>query len=394
MCFRSTAARLRFDLEDGLAVIVHGRVELYQPRGKYQVVVDTIEPKGAGALQLAFEKLKARLAQEGLFDEARKRPLPSRVSVLGIVTSPAGAAIHDILRTFRLERAGIRVLLWPSQVQGEGAADQIAEGIRMLNQDGRPEAIIVGRGGGSIEDLWCFNEEAVARAIAASAIPIISAVGHEMDFTIADFTADFRAATPTAAARAVARGWEESRLRLASAAGELGRGAERELLDREQRLSDLVRHRGFERTRARAGEAGRRADRAVARATELVRDRVREATGEWSRLSDSLVRLHPIARVLRQQSLVRSLAGRLGSTVQGTVAARRVRYETGGARLHALSPLASLGRGFAICRRADRTLVSRVAQVRPGDAVTVQVSDGEFGCAVSRVGSNTKESTR
>jgi exodeoxyribonuclease VII large subunit len=198
--FRPIAVRLRFALQEGLQVIVRGRLTVYEPRGEYQIVLDTVEPKGIGALQLAFEQLKARLAAEGLFDQDRKKPIPAFPRTVGVVTSLTGAAIRDILAVLRRRWPTLHILIAPVQVQGESAGRQIAEALTALNDLGTVDVIIVGRGGGSLEDLWSFNEEIVVRAIAASRVPVVSAVGHEIDVTLADFVADLRAPTPSAAA--------------------------------------------------------------------------------------------------------------------------------------------------------------------------------------------------
>src|SRR5580693_3672709 len=203
VCYKMTARYLKFKPRDGVAVLARGRVDLYDARGEIQLVVEAIEPQGHGALQLAFEQLKKKLALEGLFDAARKRPLPAMPERIGIVTSPTGAVIQDILNILRRRFAGRQVRIYPAQVQGEGAVEQVAAGIDYFSESGWAEVVIVARGGGSLEDLWTFNEEQVARAIAASAVPVISAVGHETDFTIADFVADLRAPTPSAAAEMV-----------------------------------------------------------------------------------------------------------------------------------------------------------------------------------------------
>ncbi len=405
VCFRSSAVRLKFELEDGLAVVGHGRLDLYSPRGKYQLVLDSIEPKGVGALQLAFEKLKKKLAAEGLFDEERRKPLPMLPKVIGIVTSTAGAAVHDLLRTLRLRGVGADVLVYPTRVQGEGAAEQIAGGIRVLNERGGVDVIIVGRGGGSIEDLWCFNEEVVARAIAASEVPVVSGVGHEVDFTIADFVADVRAATPTAAAELVARGWEQTRLRLGDARQSLVQGLEQVLLDREQRIERLVHHRAFELVRTRLSEVRLRVQRLVFRAERGTRGRFGDALGRWSRVNERLARHHPIENLLRRRAVLAVLSGRMERTLrtgmqrgslrlsdtvgrlepalQQWMNRRRVGMQTGCARLHALSPLASLGRGYSICRKPDGGVVTRVNQVKSEEEVEIQVSDGRIECLVT-----------
>ena len=205
VCFRNQARYLKFKPQDGLAVIARGRLSVYEARGEYQLYVEFLEPAGLGALQLAFEQLKQKLAAEGLFDPARKKPLPVLPRVIGVVTSPTGAVIRDILRVLHRRFRNINVLIYPVKVQGEGAAQEIAQGIEYFNRNAPVDVMIVARGGGSLEDLWAFNEDVVARAIAASNIPVISAVGHETDFTIADFVADLRAPTPSAAAELVVR---------------------------------------------------------------------------------------------------------------------------------------------------------------------------------------------
>ncbi|MGA2433839.1 MAG: exodeoxyribonuclease VII large subunit, partial [Bryobacteraceae bacterium] len=200
VCFRQTARYLKFKPQDGIAVTARGRIDVYEVRGEYQLLVEHLEPQGHGALQLAFEQLKKKLAAEGLFDPARKRPIPRFPRRIGIVTSPTGAAIRDLLQILERRFSGLHIRLFPAQVQGEGSIEEVTRGIEYFSQSGWADVVIVGRGGGSLEDLWTFNEEAVARAIAACTVPVISAVGHETDFTIADFTADLRAPTPSAAA--------------------------------------------------------------------------------------------------------------------------------------------------------------------------------------------------
>jgi exodeoxyribonuclease VII large subunit len=220
--WRSRRERLKFDVEHGLKVIAGGQLSVYVPRGEYQIMVETLEPRGLGALQLAFEQLKEKLRAEGLFDEDHKKALPYLPDTVGVVTSPTGAAVRDIINVIRRRFPGVGIFIRPVRVQGEEAAGEIARAIEDLNRDGRVEVIIVGRGGGSLEDLWAFNEESVARAIAASRIPTLSAVGHETDVTIADFVADVRAATPSAAAERVVQPREELQARVNAAGNRLG----------------------------------------------------------------------------------------------------------------------------------------------------------------------------
>jgi exodeoxyribonuclease VII large subunit len=388
VCFRHSAQRLKFELEDGLQVIAHGRLEVYQPNGKYQVILDTIEPKGLGALQKAFEQLKRKLEKEGLFAPERKRPLPLLPRTVGIVTSPSGAAIHDMLRTLRLHKAKVKVLLFPAQVQGEGAAGQIAEGVAVLCAQPEIDVIIVGRGGGSIEDLWPFNEEVVARAIAASRVPVISGVGHETDFTIADFVADIRAATPTAAAQLVANPWEELETRLSDTAGKLLEAVEQVLFEKQQAVDELARHRAFELMAAHLAELGHRVERMAGAAEGAARARLRDAVAALTALDRSLNSLNPVARILRRKVALQALAARLEKPTLALLSRQNVRLGQAGARLDALSPLASLGRGYSICLKPDGSIVSRIGQVEAGEGVRLRVSDGGIDCRVERTGDN------
>jgi len=386
VCFRHSAQRLKFELEDGLQVVAHGRLEVYQPTGKYQVILDSIEPKGLGALQKAFEQLKRKLEKEGLFAPERKRPLPLLPRTVGIVTSPSGAAIHDMLRTLRLHKAQVKVLLYPAQVQGEGAAEQIAEGVAALCARPEVDVIIVGRGGGSIEDLWPFNEEVVARAISCSRVPVISGVGHETDFTIADFVADVRAATPTAAAQLVAKPWEELEVRLRDLAGQLLGAAEQVLFEKQQAIEELTRHRAFELMAAHLAELDHKIERLAGAAEGAARARLRDAVAALTALDRSLNGLNPVARILRQKVALQALAARLEKPPLALLSRQNVRLGQAGARLDTLSPLASLGRGYSICLGPDGSIVSRIGQVEAGDGVRLRVSDGSIDCRVERTG--------
>jgi exodeoxyribonuclease VII large subunit len=386
VCFRHSASRLKFALEDGLLVVGHGRLEVYQPSGKYQVILDTIEPKGLGALQKAFEQLKRKLEKEGLFAAERKRALPPLPRTVGIVTSPAGAAIHDMLRTLRLHKAHVKVVLFPAQVQGEGAAAQIAEGVATLSARPEIDVVIVGRGGGSIEDLWPFNEEVVARAIAGSRVPVISGVGHETDFTIADFVADVRAATPTAAAQLVAEAWEKLETRLADLAAQLLENLQQVLFEKEQAVDGLARHRAFELMAARLAELGHKVERMTGRVEGSTRTRLSDAVAALAALDERLNRQNPVARVLRRKVALQNLAARLEKPVLAFLSRQGARLGQAGAGLDVLSPLASLGRGYSICLKPDGSVVSRTGQVGPGENVRLRVSDGSIDCCVERTG--------
>ncbi|HEY9282858.1 MAG TPA: exodeoxyribonuclease VII large subunit, partial [Pyrinomonadaceae bacterium] len=294
-CFRGVNSRIRFRPSDGLQVRARGRMTVYEPRGDYELIVEGLDPVGAGALRVAFEQMRERLAREGLFDEALKRPLPLLPRRVGVVTSPTGAAVHDILRVIARRTRTVNVLLAPTRVQGEGAAAEIVRAIKLLNSHHRAAAaggragdlidvIIVGRGGGSAEDLWAFNGEEVARAIRASEIPVISAVGHETDFTIADFAADVRAPTPSAAAELVAAREDEVAGFVETLTRGLLRAVRYRLMDERSRLQEAAMSAGFDDVRARINEASRlradaahRLERSIERASAQARKRFERA---------------------------------------------------------------------------------------------------------------------
>jgi exodeoxyribonuclease VII large subunit len=322
--FRSAVRLLKFRPENGMNVVARGRVGIYDARGDVQLYVDSIEPQGLGALQLALEQLKKKLAAEGLFDEARKRPLPACPNAVGIVTARTGAAVHDMVVTLRRRMPGLRVVLRPVQVQGAGAAADIAAAIADLNQHAEVDVLIVGRGGGSLEDLWTFNDEAVVRAIAGSTIPVVSAVGHETDFTLADFAADVRAATPTAAATLVAADGVERRRHLFAAS------------------------------------------RALAQAMRGLQQRERQRLALLGR------RLRDPRQVLRQSRIrIDELSERSQRAVEGALRLGRARLRGQSERLEALSPLAVLNRGYAIVQK-DALVVRSAAEVAAGDLVILR----------------------
>jgi len=339
--YRSQASRLRFELKDGLQVVAFGDVSVYERGGRYQLTVSEIEPKGVGALQLAFEQLKERLREEGLFDPARKRPIPLLPGRIGIVTSPSGAAIRDILSVIGRRFADVRVLISPVRVQGETAAAEIVAAIDELNRRGDVDVIIVTRGGGSLEDLWAFNEEPVARAIARSRIPVISAVGHEIDVTIADFAADLRVPTPSAAAELVVAKKSELQERLAALSSRLVSSARQLLAELRRRLIVSARHY-------------------VLQAPENV--------------------------VRQYQQLLDELEGRLGRSFRHRLALGRAQLGGIAGRLETLSPVAVLSRGYSVVfRERDGAVVSAPAQVRPGEAVRVKLARGGFTASVNEI---------
>ncbi len=384
--FRGSAPALRFRPEDGLKVLARGRVTLYEPRGTYQIIVEAMEPAGLGALQLAFEQLKSRLQAEGLFDPSRKRPIPALPRRIGIVTSPSGAAIRDILRVLSRRFANLEVVVAPARVQGPEAAGEIVEGIRALNRLGGIDVLIVTRGGGSLEDLWPFNEEIVARAIVASRVPVISAVGHEIDVTIADLVADLRAPTPSAAAEMVVRSKQELAERIAALRARLLAGA-RLLVGRRRRdLEALGTDRAFDSVRSRLRDAMLRLDDAGLR----LRDRLdRQALDGRHRLDVLRGRMAPgrlAERLTGRRARAEAGARLLGAAMEGRLRRGRDRVGAFSERLVALSPLAVLARGYAICRHAaSGAILKEAAAARPGDAVEVRLHRGRLGCEVTEV---------
>jgi exodeoxyribonuclease VII large subunit len=378
-----TQARLvKFKPRDGMRVLVRGGLRVYPPRGEYQLQVEVVEPLGKGALQQAFEELKERLEKEGLFAAERKRPLPMLPRCVGVITSPTGAVIQDILRVLSRRYANLGVLVYPARVQGDDAAPEIVQGLRALNRLRGLDVIILARGGGSLEDLWPFNEERVARAVAASKIPTISAVGHETDFTIADFVADHRAPTPSAAAELVVKAKEELRARVDGLQRRLGAAMDLRLTRTRSRVLALTAHRVFEaergRIRAQRGavtELGRRAGAALLRQAERGADRLRRTRTRldefrWDRqvaerrrhVDGEARRLHELLRARTQQG--RAALGRLAG------------------KLETLSPLAVLSRGYALAWDEHGRLLRDAAQVAPGDGLRLRLHQGALTARV------------
>jgi exodeoxyribonuclease VII large subunit len=364
--WQSTARKVLFELKDGLKVVCRGKVSVYEPRGDYQLYVDLVEPKGKGALQLAFEQLKAKLKAEGLFEEARKRKLPLRPKTIGIVTSPTGAAIRDILRILERRYARLHVVIYPARVQGEGAAAEIVEGLDALGAWPGIDVLIVGRGGGSIEDLWAFNEEPVARAIARSPVPVISAVGHEVDFTIADFVADVRASTPSAAAEMVIATEEAFAEKIDALTRRLGEILRFEVQHLRGDVDELARHRIFQNFEVRLANLARRVDELETRGRNVIRAE-RQAIAE-------------------HKGAARLAAERLKNAARRTVADGRSAWERLGAALDALSPLAPLKKGYAVVwKEGGLRAASRIEDVAPGEMVDVAFVKGEFRAKIESV---------
>ena len=382
--FRSSAVRLRFALQEGMHVIVRGRLTVYELRGEYQIVLDTVEPKGIGALQLAFEQLKERLAAEGLFDQDRKKPVPAFPRTVGIVTSLTGAAVRDILTVLRRRWPTLHILIAPVQVQGESAGRQIAEALSALNDWGAVDVIIVGRGGGSLEDLWSFNEEIVVRAIAASQAPVVSAVGHEIDVTLADFVADLRAPTPSAAAEAVVPVLAEIVERLRELTVRTGQVMLRHCAFERQRLDAGIR--GVTDVRFRLQEAAQRTDDMVDRLREMVQ-LLLTARREMIHVAQrDLSGLNPILVIKQGLATVPQFSKRLEGQMGAVLAQHRHRIHATLAQLNTLSPLAILGRGYCILHTVPAgQILHRANDVKVGQEIVAQLARGQLSCLVTRV---------
>jgi len=382
-CFRNNNRYLKFRPEDGLEVLARGRISVYEPRGDYQFLVDYMEPLGKGSLQLAFEQLKERLRKEGLFEDALKKVLPLLPEKVGIVTSPTGAAIQDMLRVLKRRNSALHVLLYPAKVQGSGAAEEIAAGIDYLNGRTDIDVIIVGRGGGSIEDLWAFNEEIVVRAIFRSRIPVISAVGHEVDFTISDFVADLRAPTPSAAAELVSAAREALRETVFSLYRRMGQAMRLGLQSRRTELERLAHARAFTVAPGKVREFQQRFDESLLRMSQAMARYVTRIRHRERVLGTRLARVdlkHRIAR--KRESLARAETA-FHAAMKRMLQTRRSNFNVASGRLHALSPLAILDRGYAICRDEQGTILRDVESVSPGDRVRVRLARGELDCSVT-----------
>ncbi len=384
--FRTDASRLKFKLEDGLQVNVEGRITVYEKRGNYQFIAVRAEPVGYGALQLAFEQLKGKLDQEGLFSAEHKKALPRFPQRIGIVTSPTGAAIRDILHVLDRRFSTVEVVLYPAAVQGEGASEQIAEGIETLDKHGKVDVIIVGRGGGSLEDLWAFNEEIVARAIFACKTPIVSAVGHEIDFTIADFVADLRAPTPSAAAELVVREREAIAADIVRFRQALLRSISAQMEKFGHRLKIASSSYAFRRASDMLVQYEQRLEDARERALELQHRFLQESGGEIKALRSRLFAAKPDKTLAHLADRLMASERFLIERTNRVLALRGAKLGETVARLDSLSPLAVLRRGYSITYDSASGAILRDSQdVQPGARVKVRLQKGSLDCVVEQV---------
>jgi len=381
--FRGSSKALKFSIKEGMALILRGRLSVYDQRGDYQLIVEYAEPKGIGALQAAYMQLKERLEAEGLFDEAHKRPLPRIPQRVGVITSASGAVIHDILTVLGRRNAGVELLIYPVKVQGEGAAGEIVAAINTLNRLNAVDVLIVGRGGGSLEDLWAFNEESVARAVYHSKIPVISAVGHETDWSICDFTADLRAATPSAAAELVCIGREELVQQLNSLSHRLHQTIVSQMSVRKLSLSGLKR--ALHDPSKLMGHMVQRIDDMTERLDRALKNQLLRRNERLARFDQQLTSIHPALRIsrFRQELLLFSEQAERQIIHQLGHLAREQGEST--ARLESLSPLHTLSRGFSVTERVvDGKIIRNVKEITAGEQLRLRLHQGSALCIVEK----------
>ena len=382
--FRSSARLLRFKPTDGMQVVVRGRVTIYEDRGQLQIIAEYVEPKGAGALQIAFEQLKAKLEAEGLFESSRKKAIPALPRAIGIVTSPQAAALRDILHILRRRHHTVNVLIFPAQVQGEMASSEVASGVRYFNRAKNVEVIIVARGGGSAEDLASFNEEGLARVVAASLLPVISAVGHETDFTIVDFVADLRAPTPSAAAELVIRSRQEIEEQVERLDGRLQKAMRYQLLMGRQQLTELAQHGAFGRMMDLIRRRQQRVDDLVYRMAHAERDLLERQRRRYDTLA-AAVRHYDLRLVLA--GVRRELDGKISSmaaAARNLLLQKSARLDRLTSQMEALSPVAILERGYALVFDTSGKLVKDAESVKTGDDIRARVARGEIEATVKK----------
>jgi len=389
--FRRQALLLRFRPEDGLHVRVRGRVSVYEQRGQMQLIAETMEPVGAGSLQLAFEQLKEKLKAEGLFDQPRKRALPAFPRTVGIVTSPSGAVIRDFLNIVRRRHSGLNVLLCPVSVQGASSAAEVEAAIACLNDSALVDVIVVARGGGSLEDLAAFNSERVARAIVASRLPVVSAIGHETDFTIADFVADLRAPTPSAAAELITEAQHKIAEHLARLNHRIDCSVRFQILQARQRLARVPASRAESRMTTLVHRSEQRLDELNFRMENAVNHQLRRRRREITELTAAVMRHDPRRRLAESRAHFETCRARLDRTLERTLQLSAARLSALDGQLNSLSPLAVLDRGYALVLDAQGALVRSAAQVAPGDRVVTRLSDGSFSSQVESASTNKVE---
>lgn len=383
--FRGNNRRVAFRPQDGQQVLVQARLSLYEPRGEYQLIIESMRPAGDGQLQLQLEQLKQRLQAEGLFAAERKRPLPRQPQQIGLITSPTGAAIHDMLTVLKRRAPGIPVILYPAQVQGAQAADQLIAALQRANQRDECDVLIIGRGGGASEDLWCFNDERLVRAIANSLLPIVSAVGHESDVTLSDFAADLRAATPSAAAELVSPDQNEQLQRLQALSQRLTRANQQAFTLGTHRLHMLQQRLQHQHPERRLQQQQQRLDELQGRLRLALRQRLVDAGRQLERVDHRLHQQSPNVRLREARQRLGQQQQLLQRCVQQRLEQLRHRHGLLLTRLDAISPLATLARGYSITQDTQGQVLRSVTQTAPGQLLTTRLGDGELQVEVQQV---------
>ena len=378
--FRGNNMRLAFRPKDGMQVLVRGRLSLFAPRGDYQLIIDKMQEAGQGALQRAFEKLKAKLQQEGLFAEERKKTVPLRPGTIGIVTSPTGAAVHDILSVLQRRFPLTNVIIYPTQVQGAEAAAQIRGAIQRANQRQECDVLIVGRGGGSLEDLWCFNDEALARTIAESNIPVVSAVGHQVDFTIADFVADLRAPTPSAAAELLSADGDELQATLEGYQNWFESKIKSQLAEKQQQLHWVSKH--LKHPGRRLEEHAQRLDQLESRMRRTINTALLLQKSQLNNLQSRLHSQRPNKTIAAYQKQLQQLSAGLEKAANQHTKQAGQSLHNLALRLNSVSPLNTLARGYSITKRENGNIVQKASDVKTGDKLVTQLNEGTITSTV------------
>lgn len=383
--FRNSNRRVTFRPQHGQQVLVRANITLYEPRGDYQIIVESMQPAGVGLLQQQFEQLKQKLSQEGLFDAKHKQPLPSPAHQIGVITSKTGAALHDILHVLQRRDPSLPVVIYPTAVQGDDAPAQIVRAIELANQRAECDVLIVGRGGGSLEDLWSFNDERVARAIFASRIPIVSAVGHETDVTIADFIADLRAPTPSAAAEVVSRNQQELLRQIQGQQQRLEMAMDYFFAHLQQRFTRLHHRLQQQHPQLRLARQQTTLERLRQRLNNAVEARLRQGTQQHQRVTQRLNQQQPQGRIHRAQTRIQQLEYRLSQVITARLGGTKQRFGTAIAQLEAVSPLATLARGYSVTTATDGKVLKKTRQVKAGDMLATRVEDGVIESQVTGI---------
>ena len=374
--FRNSNRRVTFRPQHGQQILVRATITLYEPRGDYQLIIESMHPAGEGALQQQFELLKAKLASEGLFEQQHKQPLPEPAKQVGVITSATGAALHDVLRVLHRRDPSLPVVIYPTPVQGADAPAAIVRAIELANQRAECDVLIVGRGGGSLEDLWSFNEERVARAIFASRIPVVSAVGHETDVTIADFVADLRAPTPSAAAEIVSRNQTELLRQLLSQQQRLEMAMDYYLAQQQRRFSRLDHRLQQQHPQLRLARQQTALFRLQQRLNEAMENKLRQTMRQQDRLAQRLAAHQPQPRLFQAQRQLEQMRYRLQQGMEKMLNRDRQRFATLAAQLEGVSPLATLARGFSVTTDLTGQVVKKTAQLQSGDMLRTRLDDG------------------